>query len=297
MFFLSSRAIAYADDGYIKAKLSVALQVLAELKHVLKQDAGLELNVSKTPILPKGTTQQAVFDVAHSILAASPELTQLSGDISLASFCPEGFIGNGVPIGTDAFVRNFVAKTCRAIIDDVEKLDAMQGGVIHYQLLRFCQATRLQYINSHILLGNRCVLQRQHVDCKIADALLKKGPKQHADGWDTSSKPWVHVVLHLPHAEGGLGMTFNDVTKDAAFYTTTSRFVAWLGAFSQERQDLWLPKDDLRDSSSWSSPPLLLLRDIHSKLLSDYNCKESCAPSQSQANVGAGARLSSQDGV
>ncbi len=46
-------------------------------------------------------------------------------------------------------------------------------------------------------------------------------------------------------------MTFNDVTKDAAFYTTTSRFVSWLRAFSQERQELWLPKDDLRDSSLW----------------------------------------------
>ncbi len=52
-------------------------------------------------------------------------------------------------------------------------------------------------------------------------------------------------------------MTFNDITKDAAFYTTTSRFVAWLGAFSQERQGLWLPKDDLKDSSSWSSHPLV----------------------------------------
>jgi hypothetical protein len=49
-------------------------------------------------------------------------------------------------------------------------------------------------------------------------------------------------------------VTFNDVTKDAAFYTTTSRFVVCLGSFSQERQELWLPKDDLRDSSSWSSP-------------------------------------------
>jgi hypothetical protein len=64
-----------------------------------------------------------------------------------------------VPLGTDTFVRNFVAKTCRAIIDDVEKLDAIQDGFIFYQLLRFCQATRLQYINTHILLGNRCVLQ------------------------------------------------------------------------------------------------------------------------------------------
>jgi hypothetical protein len=32
--FQEARAVAYADDGYIKAKLSVALQVLAELKSV-----------------------------------------------------------------------------------------------------------------------------------------------------------------------------------------------------------------------------------------------------------------------
>ena len=92
-------------------------------------------------------------------------------------------------------------------------------------------------------------------------------------------------------------MPFNCVTKDAAFYTTTSRFVSWMGAFSPERQELWLPKDDLRDSSSWSSPPLLLLRDIHSKLLTQYDCKEVCASSQSQGNVGASDRLSSQHGV
>ena len=156
--FPEARAIAYADDGYIKAKLSVALQVLAELKRVLKEDAGLELNVSKTSVLPKGVIQQAAFDVAHNIINASPTLAQLSADVLLASICPEGFVGIGVPIGTDAFVQNFVSKTCRAIIDDVEKLDAIQDGFIHYQLLRFCQATRLQCIKSHILLGNRCIL-------------------------------------------------------------------------------------------------------------------------------------------
>jgi hypothetical protein len=37
--FQEARAVAYADDGYIKGKLSVALQVLAELKRVLKEDA------------------------------------------------------------------------------------------------------------------------------------------------------------------------------------------------------------------------------------------------------------------
>jgi hypothetical protein len=103
------------------------------------------------------------------------------------------------------------------------------------------------------------------------------------------------MVLDLPHAQGGFGVTFHDVTKDSAFYTTTSRFVAWLGASSQERQGLWLPKDDLKDPSSLSSSPLLLLGDIHSKLPSDYNCKQES--SQSQVNVGGSGGLSSQDGV
>jgi hypothetical protein len=186
---------------------------------------------------------------------------------------------------------------CRDIIDDMEKLDAIQDGFIHYQLLRFFQTNRLQYINSHIMLPNHCVLQQLHVDCKIVDALLKKGTKQHADGWDSSSKDWAHICIHLPHVEDGFGVTFNDVTKDDAFYTTTSRFVAWLGAFPQERQKLWLPKDDLRDSSSWASPPLVLLRDIHSKLITQYDCKEVCAQPQSQVNVGAGAGSSSQSQV
>jgi hypothetical protein len=48
---------------------------------------------------------------------------------------------------------------------------------------------------------------------------------------------------------------------------------------------------------SWSSPPLSLLRDIHSKLIDQYDCKEVCVPSPSQVNGGAGSRLSSQDGV
>jgi hypothetical protein len=59
-----------------------------------------------------------------------------------------------------------------------------------------------------------------------------------------------------------------------------------------------LPKDDIRDSSSWSSSPLMLLRDIHSKLLDQYGCKEEvCAQSQSQVNVGAGAGPNSQSQV
>ncbi len=116
--FQEARVVAYTDDGYIKGKLSVALEVLAELNRVLKEDAGLELNVSKTSILPKGTTQQAAFDMAQTIMQATASLAHLRNDFLVDSFCPEGFIGIGVPIGTDAFVQSFVREKCRDIIDD-----------------------------------------------------------------------------------------------------------------------------------------------------------------------------------
>jgi hypothetical protein len=58
--FQEAQTVECVDDGYNKGKLSVVVRVLSELKCVRKEDAGIELNVSKTSILPKGTTQQAV---------------------------------------------------------------------------------------------------------------------------------------------------------------------------------------------------------------------------------------------
>jgi hypothetical protein len=57
----------------------------------------------------------------------------------------------------------------------------------------------------------------QHVDCKIADTLLKKGTKQHADGWDTPSKVWAHMVYHLPNVEGGFGVILWDESSASSF--------------------------------------------------------------------------------
>ena len=73
--------------------------------------------------------------MAQTIMQATPSLAHLSTDLLVDSFCPEGFIDIGVPIGTDDFIQSFVAKTCRDIIDDAEKLDAIPGGFIHFQIL------------------------------------------------------------------------------------------------------------------------------------------------------------------
>ena len=75
---------------------------------------------------------------------------------------------------------------------------------LHYQLLRFCQATRLQYLNGQISIRNQNSLQQQHVDRKIADALLKKGTKGAYTSWTQQDRAWVDMVLHLPHEQGGI---------------------------------------------------------------------------------------------
>ena len=65
-------SVTYADDGYIKVKLIVVIHVLDELKLVFKEDAGLDLNVGKTSVLPKGVTQQTVFDETQYIIQKIP---------------------------------------------------------------------------------------------------------------------------------------------------------------------------------------------------------------------------------
>jgi hypothetical protein len=100
-------AEAYADDGYIKAKLSVAFEVLSDISLVLKEDAGLDLN-DKTKILVKGISVAEAHAAAQLLLAADPSLAQIGPLLSSKAFVVDCYIGLGVPIGTDALVQHFV---------------------------------------------------------------------------------------------------------------------------------------------------------------------------------------------
>jgi hypothetical protein len=87
------------DDGYIKAKLSVALEVLSDVKHVLKEDAGLNLNFDKTKILVKGISAADAHVAAQLVFNADLSLTHLSPLLSPSSVAVDCYIGLGVPIG------------------------------------------------------------------------------------------------------------------------------------------------------------------------------------------------------
>jgi len=79
-------------------------------------------------------------------------------------------------------------------MEDVDKLDNIRDGFIHYQLIRFCQAIRLQDLNGHVQLANQHVVQQQHVDHKIANALLKKGTRDAYKAWN--QQDWVDMRRH-----------------------------------------------------------------------------------------------------
>ena len=150
-------AVAYADDGYIKVKLSVALEVLTDIKHVFKDDADFDLNFGKTKLLVKGISAADEHDASQRMLAADPSLAHLSPLLSLVYFVVDSYIGFGVPVGTHASIQQFVKDKCQAIMEDVDKLASIQDGFIHYKLIRFFQATLLQYLNGHVQFANQCM--------------------------------------------------------------------------------------------------------------------------------------------
>ncbi len=67
-------------------------------------------------------------------------------------------------IGTDAFVRSFVAKTCRDIIDDVEKLDSIQDDFIHF-ILSSTQMVGIRIGKHRTQIGMFHPIRMDHTNC------------------------------------------------------------------------------------------------------------------------------------
>ena len=71
------------------------------------EDAGLDFNQSKTNILVKGISADAACAAAQRNIAKDPTLTHLAPHIQDNTFSAEGYVGLGVPCGTDTFAQDF----------------------------------------------------------------------------------------------------------------------------------------------------------------------------------------------
>ena len=80
------------------------------------------------------------LDTARSALASAVRADPALADLAAmgAGVSTDGMRVAGVPVGIDAWKKDFVAKKARSVITDVAKLDVVSDGIIHTQLLNFC---------------------------------------------------------------------------------------------------------------------------------------------------------------
>jgi hypothetical protein len=117
--FPELRGLAYADDTTIIGSLSQDLKVVAIIKSVFKSDGNLDFNMGKTEFLAKGPTARHVFEQAQCFLQTDPDLQDIVNDFTPEMFKAMGIEVFGTPIGTDVYIKDFVAQNCIKIMRDV----------------------------------------------------------------------------------------------------------------------------------------------------------------------------------
>jgi hypothetical protein len=118
--FPELRGLAYVDDSTIIGRLSQDLKLAAVRKSVFKSDGNLDFNMGKTEFLGKGPTVRHVFEQAQYFLQTEPDLQVIVNDFTPEMFKTMGIEVLGTPIGTDAYIKDFVAQNCIKIVRDVE---------------------------------------------------------------------------------------------------------------------------------------------------------------------------------
>jgi len=185
----------------------------------------------------------------------------------------------GVPIGNDEWVQQFVHAKPTAVQVDVGKLDIISDGLIHYQMLPFCQKARLAFLGRNTptpLISDIFA----DVDATIFEALCWKCTTNAHGEWTAAFRRSVDMKLQLPHFWGGFGVPPSASSAISAFCAASVSLVQWLGFCSYAKQNFidlastWAPGQDLANPDQWSAPILLALKQAHQVLLTDFVCHE-----------------------
>jgi len=117
-------------------------------------------------------------------------------------------------------VQQFVQAKAAAVQVDVGKLDIVSDGLTHYQMLRFCQNTRLAFLGRNTptpLISDIFA----DVDATILEALCRKGTTNAHGKWTAVFRRFVDMKLQLPHFRGGFVVTPNAGSAISAFYAAS----------------------------------------------------------------------------
>jgi len=162
-----ARGVGFADDSYIYA-LKVNLDHLEgclesgiseEIRQRVGEDAKLVFNMTKVKIYIPGVSRERARELVLRHIDQDPSLESFRelydqdlhlDEPELGTINATGLICVGVPIGTPEFVNAFVRSKALAIEQDVQKRRIVHDPKIHYDLLRFCQHTRLAFLARNV---------------------------------------------------------------------------------------------------------------------------------------------------
>jgi len=139
--------------------------------------------------------------------------------------------------------------------------------------------------------------KQQHVDHKIANALLKKGTRDANKAWNQQDHAWVDMRLHESHDEGGFGVPNNTITRSAAS-CYDQRQVCCLPAHLCLPCSTGLAAGQRpQDPATWDGPPLCQLKRLHEDLLHLYHCTDQPAAAQPAPPSFAGGSAAANAGA
>ena len=105
--------------------------------------------------------------------------------------------------------RRIVRSKADDIQQDVQKLRIIQDPKIHYDLLRFCQHTRIAFLASNVTPD----VMMKHTDGNpaaptlvqdaIVQAILQRGLGDNYNTLPRHVLEWCRMIVELPHYEGG----------------------------------------------------------------------------------------------
>jgi hypothetical protein len=298
----NARGGGFADDLNIYASLKTPLKVLVEMRQLLGEDAKLSFNMTTVEIYIPGVTRERARELVLQHIEQDPSLESLREiyELDLAKaeldiITVTGLKCVGVPIGTPEFVNAFVRSEAHAIDQDVLRLRMVQDPKIHYDLLRFCQHTRLAFLARNVPPDVMMMPADASFDLGRGDwgsAILQRSSNIPVPVLIQSSI--VHAILQL-----GLGATFATLSLHESAWCCVidtpqgwSRHYAFvsighdnflqcncspdLGSLPHASE--WVAGQNLADPNTWNRSALQILKQLHCNLLTHYNCSEWAPP-------------------
>ena len=253
--------------------------------HAFKEDAGLMMQLTKCKLLVQGAASLLeARTMVRECIDSDPALHSLleifSTDEGKEVTRIEGIKCVGVPIGNEDFVHKFVTEKATEIMANVEKVKVVSDPLIHFHLLRFCQNIRLSNVSRNVppsvMFNASCNVQ--HVDHAIVKSILQRGTQQKSgntsltDKWGPPVLEWHSAILQTTCHLGGFGITPNEASGIAAYYSATAQCRSWLSQLFLPAT--WANWQDLAHPQTWRSPNLIALNITHARLLRDFQCVE-----------------------